>query len=341
MRARGNKAVVFGDNVLDEIHDFSTGVAYIIDTVRGNCSVAPIEENALDDVSDSQNHVTMRSAAELLLLEGTGQTPVYVGVRKIRDIDCDVWVAKRVNYPPGTNLNATWEWAFVSATWAYTDQGTTLLPKGGTLMQLSLTQGYKTVTYYNIYNFRQDPLQYSHFDISPCFENRKRRVFSVRFPGSSASTIAVNLPSFKDGIIQQVSKITGISPLRVGKVQVNFENDVIVTFQLLDKAPIPGDVTAVRQEVDLAKAGDTIYKAVRTNSFSVPIVDSTGNAVAQPVKANPNSIVETEYTQKPAVDAGYSTGVAATVAVVMVLVGIIVGGGGAYVVNKRFQANAS
>ncbi|GFR83078.1 EF-hand domain-containing protein D1, partial [Elysia marginata] len=114
MRALGRKADLFGDNVLDEIHDFSTGVAYIIDTARGNCSISPIEENDLDDTADASGHVTMRSAAELLLLEGTGQKPVYTGTRNIRGLDCDVWVAKRVNYPPGSRRNATWEWAFVN-----------------------------------------------------------------------------------------------------------------------------------------------------------------------------------------------------------------------------------
>ncbi|KAK3800013.1 hypothetical protein RRG08_035612 [Elysia crispata] len=340
MRARGKKTDLFGDNVLDEIHDFNTGVAYIIDTARGNCSVSPIEENDLDDTSDSQGHVTMRTAAELLLLAGTGQKPVYTGSRTIRGIDCDVWVAKRVNYPPGTKLNATWEWAFVNASWVYTDQGSNPLPKGGTLMQLSLTQGYKTVTYYNIYNFRQDPLSFSHFDISPCYENRKRRIFSISFPGTSASTIAVNLQYFKDGVVQQIAALTGLSPLRVGSLQVNFENVVKVTFEILDKTPIPGDVKTVKQEVDLAKAGDAIYKAVRTNKFSVPIVSANGTQIAQPISADPNSIVEKEYTQAVAVDAGYSKGVTATVSVVMVLVGMTAGGGGAFVFNKRMPGKA-
>ncbi|RUS70185.1 hypothetical protein EGW08_022058, partial [Elysia chlorotica] len=276
MRARGKKVDLFGDNVLDEIHDFNTGVAYIIDTARGNCSVSPIEENDLDDTSDNQGHVTMRTAAELLLLDGSGQKPVYAGSRNIRGIDCDVWVAKRVNYPPGTKLNATWEWAFVNSSWTYTDQGSNLLPKGGTLMQLSLTQGYRTVTYYNIYNFRQDQQSFSHFDISPCFENRKRRIFAVSFPGKSAPTIAVNLQYFKDGVVEQVAKLTGLSPLRVGHLQVNFESDVKLMFEIFDKTPIPGDVTTVKQEVDLAKAGDALYKAVRTNKFSVPIVSYNG-----------------------------------------------------------------
>jgi hypothetical protein len=45
--------------------------------------------------------------------------------RKIRDIDCDVWIATRENWPPQPNVNrtSTWEWYFMSSYWTSFNYG--------------------------------------------------------------------------------------------------------------------------------------------------------------------------------------------------------------------------
>ncbi|XP_041346986.1 uncharacterized protein LOC121366718, partial [Gigantopelta aegis] len=68
----------YGSRPLKEIHDFNTGVAYIMDPMVGNCTVRRIEPGSFDDKSVDPHHVRIRTSKEFFYTDASIVT--YEGV---------------------------------------------------------------------------------------------------------------------------------------------------------------------------------------------------------------------------------------------------------------------
>ena len=65
--------------------------------------------------------------------------------RRVRDIDCDVWIAKRTDWPPGQNRTSTWEWYFMASSWVAFNSGKN---ESNIPIQLVVTQYFEFGTIY-------------------------------------------------------------------------------------------------------------------------------------------------------------------------------------------------
>jgi len=335
-RASGNKVNLFGDRMLTELHDFNTGVAYITDIQRGNCSVMPIEYNSLDDVNADQTHVQIRTAVQFLYLDGV--KPTYEGVKQIRGMDADVWVAVRPDFPKGSGNNVTWEFAFLSHNGNAQDwksiEGLESTEKGGMPVQLTLTQGGYT-TYYNFYNFVARSPNILDYSIKSCYYNRNRRVFHFTIDGKFMPQIMADMQSFKRGVIQAVVKAAQISKLRVGNLNVNMNGkNTKVRVVILDVAPIAGDAKQVKQQTSLQQAGDQLMATIQNGNLQITPLNPDNVASVSTIPVMASQAEEDVYTKVQPFN-GYGPGVVAATVIAMLIVGFAIGGALA-VLKKKF-----
>ncbi|XP_071140391.1 uncharacterized protein [Mytilus edulis] len=312
----------FGTNTLMEVHDFSTGVAYVTDTMHGNCTAQKIE-TTFDDRRVDLSHVSMRNPAQFFYFDVINYT--YEGVKKIRNIDCDSWVGIRTNWP-SSGVNTTWMWYFATADWVQVNTGT---EQSSTPIRLTIDNGDVGIHYeYNLYNFAKNKPDILKFDISACYVNGNRRKFQLNFPGSYAGAVTQNMKLFKYYILISLTQQLQISSLRVANLKVFIDQDILVVFEILDVAPIKGDVTNIVQETPLLTAANKLVKMVNNDQFFVLLQDPAFKNLVGMVPKKTGFVEITYLLQNTtsSSDTGNGPGTMAAVGVVMPIVGGVLGG---------------
>jgi len=313
----------YGTSELIEIHDFHSGLAYVTDKAKGNCSVRAIESGDFDVRSSGPNTVRIRNAKEFFYLDTTNVS--YEGIKQNRGLDCDTWIANRNDYPFGDPSPSTWEWYFATSQWQQANAG----PEPGAIpVQMRITIPQRGWMYqYNIYHFQKSKPDLLKFDISGCYQFRKRRKFQFMVPAKpvSQAQISSNVEVFKYYVLQAIMSYTNINPLRVAHLQAFFADNIIVTFELLDVSPIMGDTQRAPDysEVPLDFAANTIAQMIQDGQFVINLKGSP--FTLKNLVATPNSIVEITYlnstTGTTTTTTGYGAGPMAAVGVTMPLLG--------------------
>nr|XP_022308560.1 uncharacterized protein LOC111114516 [Crassostrea virginica] len=318
----------YGTNDLREIHDFNTGVAYIIDTMYGNCTVKPIQQT-FDTKYVDKNHLKIRNAREFFYFDVINYT--YQGVHKVRNIDCNSWVGVRTNWPtPG--VNSTWQWYFATNQWLEVNTGAS---QEGTPVQLVIDAPQAAYhNEYNIYNFNVHTPDVLKFDISQCYVNRNRRKFQLTFSGDYKSAVDGNLETFKYNIMKSLVSTLSVSAIRISNLNVYYSpTDIIVSFEILDVAPIVGDVLNRAQETPLDVAATTLKTKVQNSQFAIALDSKVFPNIPAMVPIK-QSFTETTYIsnqgQTAASQTGYAPGAMAAVGITLPLVGGALGGVFAY-----------
>ncbi|XP_064645649.1 uncharacterized protein LOC135498987 [Lineus longissimus] len=314
-------------NTITEIHDFNTGVMYTTDQVLGNCSYKPIpkvNEITSEVLADGAN-VRIRNPLEFLQLDKYPYT--YTGTRTIRGVTCDVWITQRNDWPQGAtnNFTSTWEWYFSTSDWV-TASGQVF--ERGEPMMLELTAPKFGIHFiYNVFDFNEQQPDLWNYDISQCYTYLDRRHFQFALPGNFKGIVDVNKKLFRYFVLLSVTATAHVSVLRVNNIQVDFdENDILVTFTLLDRAPISGDVPMVVQEVPLDTASKLITDNINAGTFKVNMfVDTNQDPVT--LTAKPYSVKEVIREVVTGASTGYSVGIMVAVALAMLLVGFAIGAG--------------
>ncbi|KAK3095217.1 hypothetical protein FSP39_011664 [Pinctada imbricata] len=317
----------YGFDLLSEIHDFSEGVAYIRDPAMGNCTPVPISAVGFDaKYAPDAIHVRIRNSKEFFYFDKTQYA--YEGVKNVRGIDCNVWIGNRQDWPTGSPTNTTWEWYFAVTDWV---QSTGHTYDFGMPIQMKLTANGIGSYIYNIYDYDEEQPSIFDFDITTCFNFSQKQDFAVRIKAKYKDTAGKNLQLFKYMVIMEVHKWTGISPLRVQNVNVDFDDvDVIIRFTILGGAPIAGDVTNPVQQVDLETAANQLTAAISKGSFQIP-VDVTSLAKSKMYKASAyvintkaNNIVSNYYVAPPK-KTSYTGGQMAGLGVGMLVLFFVIG----------------
>ncbi|XP_046378218.2 uncharacterized protein LOC124150289 [Haliotis rufescens] len=314
----------FGYQPLTEIHDFNTGMAYITDNQRGNCTWQLIEQNNFDDVDSDPFNVRIKTAKQFFHMDASGVT--YEGIKLSRGIRTDTYVGRRTDFPAANPLNSTFEWHFLTSDYQ-TMQQKTAMYTGGVPVQLRLSMPSYDIDYtYNIYNYVQSKANLLNWDISACYGNLDRRKFDFTVPGTYANHIDDNRELFRYSILLSLMSYLAVSPLRIAHLRLVFQTDVHIRFELLDIAPMIGNVKTNVTETPLKLAASLLVDAINTNKFVIPL-DYDKLSDVSSVVATPNSIREYTYEDElaPPVEE-YTPGAMGGLAIGMIILG---GGGGA------------
>lgn len=317
----------FGTNDLIEVHDFNTGVAYVTDKRHGNCTVTKINLT-FDGSKNGPTTLRLRSSREFFYFNSINFT--YEGVNKVRNIDTDTWVGQRANYPPGVGGTSTWQWFFATDNWFEINTG---LNQGGVPVQMNIDAPNAGMSYeYHMFNFKNSVPDLLKYDVSACYVNRDRRKFLMKFPGQYTSVVDSNLDQFKYFVLMGLTQTMSISSLRVSNIQVFFDKDIVVTFEVLDVAPIKGDVTKYKPETPLATAANTLINKINSQQFFIAMHFANNNDFTGMIPM-PKSLIETTYLWNsqtgqaiPQASTGYGAGVMAAVGVVVPVVSAALGG---------------
>lgn len=333
----------FGPNPVTVIHDFNTGVAYIVDKVTGQCQTNPISSDSFDVTKVDAQTVRIRTAREFYYFDRASYT--YEGTKSVRDLLTDVWIATRPNND--YSVNTTWEWYFLSPD--YNPDLPDKLQFGmPVMMTMTDTNGRHFV--YNIYDYDERRPPIWEFDISKCFNYTQKRDFSFRLKGSYRQAVSSNMRNFKDATIRAITSagsVNGLQPsgLRINNIQIDYadNNDIIVSFTLLDKAPITGDVQKAKPENDLNTVATSISRQINGGQFIIKLRVSDTNIFS--VVATPYSLTNTQhvikhsyYTQQQkgsVTSTGVSGGAMAGMGVALLVVFFILGVLGTYLFYRH------
>ena len=260
---------LYGNRQLVIVHDFNTGIAYIMDPEIGNCTIQPIQKAGYDDKDVGQG-VRIRSPSEFFDLGKYHY--VYVGQRQERGIACDVWVTQRTDWPPpGPSYTTTWEYYFSAG--VQEEVGTQQVYS--VPIKLKITAANPSINVqYNWYEFNTDHSSFHNYDIGQCFNGSYRADYLIVVPGNYRGLVWASPVIFKRLVIISISAQALVSPLRVSNVQTSFNGTgLLISFSLLDKAGITGDVAnpAIQPKLDTAIA--SLNTALDFRNFTILVQD--------------------------------------------------------------------
>ncbi|XP_067652962.1 uncharacterized protein [Haliotis asinina] len=257
----------YGTNLLSTVRDFSTGIQYVKDTVRGNCTVTALSQDNWDDRMQDPQHVRIATAQEFFHFDNTYS---YTGLKSIRGVDCDTWVSLRTDFPPGLPTNSTWEWAFVSANWT-SGYDPIKYAQSAIPFQLKITvKGFGMQYTSNIFQYDAQEPNVMDFDITNCMTTERRRSFRVAFPQKYTQVIGHNQKQFKYAALVGIISSASINPIRVTNIMVTIYNRTAhLSFDLTDLPPVKGDIVTFVSGISLDLAASEFIRSVKANSFDV------------------------------------------------------------------------
>lgn len=286
------KLFTYSLNPLTVINDFNTGVSYNIDMTFGNCTVRPISQLPIDAKTVDSRHVRMTQPQEFFQL----QNHFYQGVRTTRDIECDVWIGKKLNKHQKANYTTEWYFARPKVVGGETVTSSTLVQyaeyRNDELMP---------AFYFNIFDFTQDEPDILQFDIKRCYTNVRREAFNLYFDKKYEIHITSSLNKFKLYLATSVSLALKISPLRVQNIEVDPTGGygVIASFELMDAAPKIGDVKHPIKEQDLKTVANKLHQLLKDKKLEVYLQNYKSIITVKPVEFTETistSIVPTTYS---------------------------------------------
>lgn len=247
-------------NPLTVINDFNTGVSYNIDMTLGNCTVRPISQLPTDVQKVDTRHVRMTNPQEFFQLKNH----FYQGIRTTRNIECDVWIGKKFDK---FNTSYITEWYFARSSVVEGDTTT-----AHTLVQYA-EYGVNELTpsfYSNLFDFTQDEPDILQFDISRCYINKGREKFELYFDKKYAAHIMTSVHKFTLDLVTFLAIDLHITPLRIQNVQIHqMMVGVVASFEIVDVAPLTGDVEHPIKETSLAKAASELHKKLKDQKLEI------------------------------------------------------------------------
>ncbi|XP_046544811.1 uncharacterized protein LOC124255018 [Haliotis rubra] len=210
-----------------EIHDYNTGVAYVVDWSLFNCSIVPIENSTWDSSRNTSSvPIHLRKPEQLF--------------RTVRGIDCDVYTAIRTDFPERMGSNVSFEVYFMSDYWTSANDIGNDNDSPDTPVRLEINDPLSGLEYiYDFYDFDQEhPNVLNAFIIRPCFSDDQQTDFQITFPGDASDFLTDHRLELQEQIVVQISKLTTLSPIRIQSTSIHWdEENTYFLGTLLDKAP--------------------------------------------------------------------------------------------------------
>ncbi|XP_045594443.1 uncharacterized protein [Procambarus clarkii] len=256
------------------IHDFKTGIQYMINEKTSNCTIQGIPVSALDAALADNQHIRLRHASELIFMNP--KSFIYKGTRKVRGIVCDVWVVER-----GVRKGqySTVEVYFSHENWTIEVEvfnKVRQIPIGisSYIADNDNPSHWVSVVHTFFYEYRDGHPSWRQFDISPCL-NRINRLFLIfTLEVSYSELVHYNLEAAKNSIRRAVAGIAGVSPLRITDLFLSsrqITGEVDVWFVLLEKPDVTGPVLTPRPQLMMADAYKLLHDIIQKHNVSVKL----------------------------------------------------------------------
>uniref|UniRef100_A0A2C9KTJ4 LolA-like domain-containing protein n=1 Tax=Biomphalaria glabrata TaxID=6526 RepID=A0A2C9KTJ4_BIOGL len=273
------------------VDDFNTGISYELDLTSGVCEVLTISTMRKDAYPLGNGLVRMRSSDEYFDIDSTQYQ--YMGVHRVRDIDCDTWSTKMTDNKPDHTQNALYTIYFATADWQKKTGFRTIqiIP-----VMIQVMQG-NTLQQMYIYEFSTDPSKWLP-DLTTCYNPN--------------NTMNVEVFLKEEYIL----------------VQPADNNEIVVRFKLLEQLNVAGDVGTKPDKVPSKTIIANFVQQVNAGQFFVDL-DQDGRVT---LYARKGSVAVTKNTgrfqfiaPKTNNSTGYSPGAMAGIGIGMLVFGLVVG----------------
>ncbi|ESO85118.1 hypothetical protein LOTGIDRAFT_168146 [Lottia gigantea] len=231
---------------LTTIHDFNTGLAYVIDQEYLNCTVSQITAKGplgfdaeLDPKAQKYYNgyvVDMKSPLEFF---GLTSSYTFIGQKTVRGILCDVFEGEVNNFiPPGLNdtVKAIFQYYFQSGSWTTITDGSTDVPRSMPILLNVVTEENGYTMSYNIYDYKDEHVPMGTFNIQPCYDGGQQHRFMIAFNQPFHPYLEVRQTLFKHESLFNLAQVTGVSPIRFQDIQLEYSfSSVFFTATVLDQ----------------------------------------------------------------------------------------------------------
>lgn len=339
------------------IHDFNTGIGYNISGYHGRamCSLFNLTKAPMnwDVTEDESHHIRMKTTQEIF--EGSGKNGssrlMYKGLASVRGIIADIWTGKMSFQRHNKTYEVVSEWYFARPSWHFESIGYSQIQHQVPIRSdwFSSTMGQFRSSVFN-FNPSVDPRV---FDIKPCFTLEEQRLvrFSLRDPQGKLMVYAGSTELLMS-LSKAVGRFANVSIIRVNgmKVLEYKKEELVVSFVMLDRPKATGgDVSVVYPEKGLMDGLDALNASMTQRRFQAKFQNGTLNAIpysfvvgfvpsppAPQPQPPPTTVPVPPRPSSPGKQTkGVSSGLAAGISILMLVVGI---GGGlviAHVIMKR------
>ncbi|GAB6029220.1 hypothetical protein CHUAL_004988 [Chamberlinius hualienensis] len=319
------------------IHDFQSGIQYVIDERSGNCSITSIPLDSIDAVATDEEHVRLRHANELI---NTNHSDfVYQGQRTIRGIPCDVWVATKTNTDPNDTTYSTIEVYFTLDSWTVEVEVLNRerqVPLGIAFYtaESAHAEKFSSVQRTFYYGYSHGHPNWGNFDISTCLTKIDRLYLLLVLKVPFLDLARNNLDTIEDSIRRGIAGFAGISPLRITNMFIgkSLDDEVDVWFVLLERPDVIGNVQNPRVEICLNDAYRMLREIIDHHDATID-VELGVRKTMQKVSVRRGSLETTRESLHPNtrhkglryLRAGYTAGSMAGLGFSMAILGTCIG----------------
>ncbi|CAF2915480.1 unnamed protein product [Rotaria sp. Silwood2] len=284
-----------------EIHDFAVGLTYQYNHTTRQCSVRDISpmSNDASPVDGQPNLVQMGSPPHLVLMDDIEYQ--YNVEKPWHDrVWCELWIGEKY-LPDNTVQHREWYWSS-SINGEPVDRS---MPMKMTLKGYtngSLVYSFET----NIFNYRRRPMTIFEidFELADCYralgpaQNFSLAVLSFKIINDNNKyPVLQNLNNLRLHIFETLLFTLFVRPIRVSKLIVDkSDNDILVTFTLLDAPPRTGPVENPLQEESLQVLIERLDTIINSDTLAFRVKYNTTQVT---LRARPNSLnVQHRSSQK-------------------------------------------
>ncbi|CAF0775953.1 unnamed protein product [Adineta steineri] len=321
-----------------EIHDHGVGLTYRYSSERHHCRVHNISAQGNDAVPDldDPNNFHMGSPQHLFLLDDAEYQ--YTGEKHCRDrVWCHVWIAEKVL--PGYVLqHREWYWS------SHIEGEPVVHSEPVKLVLKQYNNGVLNTSFeMNIFNYRRRPMTIFEIDytLAECYralgpaENYNLAVLTFRIINDKKYPVYENLNYLRFHIWETLVFTMFVRPIRISHLIVDQDNgasnDIIVTFTLLDRPPITGNVADPIHETSLDGLINRLERIMEADglAFRAKYGTNTVNLRARPGSLNVGHRSSETITK--------SSGPKITgLWIGLIIVGLLIGGVGGFFLFGKF-----
>ncbi|BFZ26162.1 hypothetical protein BsWGS_29199 [Bradybaena similaris] len=314
------------------VNDYTTGVSFSLDLQTGGCTISVIP-GGVDAIAIAGGKVKMRNSKQFFDLDSTKYQ--YMGVHKMRGIDCNTWSAYFNGSQSDHETNALYTWYFASLQWL----NATGYQNVSQPMPISLeVQTVDSYVQFNFYEFdTQDGVTTP--DLTLCFNESTTSNIQLIISATFNQVRSVTLESFRRAFYAAVMTQTSLnSVIRISRLNVQpaANGQTLVQFRLFDTAnlPVNGDVVNAKPGVNNSQILSNLNSVINSGNFSVDVATTTINNSMTIVsfKAQPNSLAI--LLANSTSSSSGTSGAMAGLAIGMILLGILLSVGAIFAFHR-------